>query len=295
MPRRRRAQIGSFGQVVLDYQQSPEFRDLSPGTREIYLRAMAHMAPLYDCNVRDIRRRHIRVLRDHLADTPAAANQVVMMASLLLWRAVEDELIDANPVSRMKRLEMGQHARWSDAQVAYALEHLGEGYRRAILLALHTGQRQADVLAMRWDDIDGDVIRVTQAKTGAALAIPIVADLRALLDAWAKDRRTLTILATDDGRPRQPPSFKVAFAAAIRRHPQLQGCTFHGLRVTAATRLAEAGATIHEIASVTGHRTLSMVQHYTRETEQEGRARAAMEKLRTAQTRNVAQVVDLKR
>lgn len=44
----------------------------------------------------------------------------------------------------------------------------------AAALALYTGQRLGDCLAMRWSAINaGGVIAVTQAKTGKALLIPI--------------------------------------------------------------------------------------------------------------------------
>jgi integrase len=37
----------------------------------------------------------------------------------------------------------------------------------------------------------------------------------------------------------------------------------HGLRKAAARPLAEAGCTTHEIAAITGHKTLSEVERYT--------------------------------
>lgn len=59
----------------------------------------------------------------------------------------------------------------------------------------------------------------------------------------------------------------------------LTACTAHGLRKACARRLAEAGATAHEIGAITGHKTLSEVQRYTEEAGREGMADSAMEKL----------------
>ncbi|WP_414896537.1 tyrosine-type recombinase/integrase [Rhodovulum sp. YEN HP10] len=59
----------------------------------------------------------------------------------------------------------------------------------------------------------------------------------------------------------------------------LDVCTSHGLRKACARRLAEAGATPHEIAAVTGHKTLALVQLYTEAAGREGLADAAFEKL----------------
>jgi len=44
------------------------------------------------------------------------------------------------------------------------------------------------------------------------------------------------------------------------------------------TRLADAGCTAHEIAAISGHRTLKEVEHYTRAVDQARLARAAMER-----------------
>ncbi len=38
------------------------------------------------------------------------------------------------------------------------------------------------------------------------------------------------------------------------------GLTFHGLRYTASAKLAEAGCSLKEIASITGHKILIMIE-----------------------------------
>ncbi|UWS80516.1 site-specific integrase [Phaeobacter sp. G2] len=59
----------------------------------------------------------------------------------------------------------------------------------------------------------------------------------------------------------------------------LPKCSSHGLCKACARRLAEAQATTHEIASVTGHKTLALVQLYTEAAGREALANSAMEKL----------------
>ncbi|GBR37695.1 hypothetical protein AA101099_0837 [Neoasaia chiangmaiensis NBRC 101099] len=53
----------------------------------------------------------------------------------------------------------------------------------------------------------------------------------------------------------------------------------HGLRKAAARRLAEAGCTTHQIAAITGHKTLSEVERYTRAVDQRKLAQEAMERM----------------
>ena len=56
-------------------------------------------------------------------------------------------------------------------------------------------------------------------------------------------------------------------------------CHFHGLRYSAAKMLAEAGCTPHQIAAITGHQNLAMVQKYSKAAEQRRLATEAMAKL----------------
>lgn len=58
----------------------------------------------------------------------------------------------------------------------------------------------------------------------------------------------------------------------------------HGLRKACARRLADAGATAHEIASITGHKTLAEVQRYTAAANRKTLADSAAEKLDFAQS-----------
>jgi integrase len=73
------------------------------------------------------------------------------------------------------------------------------------------------------------------------------------------------------------------FSAATNAIKPLAGVTFHGLRKTAASRLAEAGCSTHEIAAITGHKTLAMVELYTRGADQKRRATAAIFRLENAE------------
>jgi hypothetical protein len=68
-------------------------------------------------------------------------------------------------------------------------------------------------------------------------------------------------------------SDKIALASLPSR------CVAHGLRKAAARRLAEAGCTTKEIAAITGHRTLSEIERYTKAADQKRLALAAIDRL----------------
>ncbi len=104
----------------------------------------------------------------------------------------------------------------------------------------------------------------------------------------AYQRGDWTILTNSDGRPG---ASSTCFASTMHRimhgtrrkngsreggYPELDGVAFHGLRKTAAVRLAEAGWTPHEIGAVTGHESLAMIEHYTKEARRKVMALNAM-------------------
>jgi integrase len=64
------------------------------------------------------------------------------------------------------------------------------------------------------------------------------------------------------------------------RRAGLTKCTAHGLRKAAARRLAEAGCSAPEIASITGHRSLKEVQRYIDAADRVRLATSAAAKLR---------------
>ena len=149
----------------------------------------------------------------------------------------------------------------------------------AFKLALYTGQREGDVLAMTWHDYDGERIQVVQSKTGTKLSIPVHSALREALDAQA--RVSPIILTAATGRPFTCSGFRHHFVKATK-NARLSGVTFHGLRYTAATRLAEAGCSLKEIAAVTGHKSLAMIEKYTSAADQKRLAGAAILRLENA-------------
>jgi integrase len=119
-----------------------------------------------------------------------------------------------------------------------------------LLLALWTGQRQGDILHLPWSAYDGKHIRLKQSKGGRRVVIPVGAPLKAALDATL--RRSPIILATLSGKPWTADGFRASWGKACKK-ASIVGVTFHDLRGTAVTRLAIAGCTEAEIATITGH------------------------------------------
>jgi integrase len=89
----------------------------------------------------------------------------------------------------------------------------------------------------------------------------------------------MSLLTTSQGKGFDPVYFGAWFADAIGMAGLPESCVLHGLRKTAARKLAEAGATEEQIKAVTGHTTSRMVSHYTKGANQRKLATAAIHKL----------------
>jgi integrase len=125
--------------------------------------------------------------------------------------------------------------------------------------------------------IRDDVLTVRQAKTGATLAIPVHPDLAAIIAATPVGH--LTLLVTQTGKSYGANDFSEMFRNWCDAAELPQHCVFHGLRKAALTRLADARCTAHEIAAISGHKTLKEVERYTKGADQARLARAAMERI----------------
>ena len=274
---------GTFGHLVASYYAAPEFRQLKASTQTEYRRYIELVREVWGhLAVTKINRAAIKAYRDTMADRPATANAALRAMKTLIGFGVDACLIAENAAKGIKALKTGSDgwAPWPpEALERFATESVGSA-RIAFFLALYTGQRRADVLAMRWDDITDGGIAVRQAKTGAKLWIPLRPELLAELEELTEVRggqREGTIVQKADGTPYTDDGFGTIWN---REQHRLQ-CKwpFHGLRKCATQVLFEAGCTPQEVQAITGHATLQMVQHYGQGANQRRLAGRAMRKL----------------
>jgi integrase len=175
----------------------------------------------------------------------------VVLARVLSWAKGRGK-IDVNPCEKGGRLYDGVRADkvWRAEEEAAFRKAASAQLALAFDLAVWTGQRQGDLLALTWTAYDGTHIRLRQGKTGVYVVVPVYSELKALLD--ATQRRAVTILTTQAGLSWTPDGFRASWGKAALK-AGIRGLTFHDLRGTAVLRLALAGCTVPEIATITGH------------------------------------------
>lgn len=272
---------GSFAALAVAYYQSAEYRQLAAVTKATYRNIVEKFRQANgEHPVSAMRHEHVRRLVAARADKPAAANALLKMLRILMQFAVAEGMRRDDPTAGVKRIRSTSEGftTWSETDIAAfeARWPAGTRERLAMTLLLYTGQRRSDVIRMGRQHVRGNAIHVRQQKTGERLALPIHPALRTVLDASQADH--LTFLTTRDGKPFTSAGFGNWFADTVAA-AGLKGLAAHGLRKASARRMAEAGCTTHQIAAVTGHRTLREVERYTRAANQEIQAEAAMAKM----------------
>lgn len=281
-PTAQRGADGTFDRLLGLYFQSSEFLAMKQRTRRamrLRLERLVTIEGIGHRSVAGMTRAHVKTLMAKRVNTPGAANSDLKGLRALLRLALDLGWRTDDPSLHLKKYKGGEHHTWTDEEIAQFEAHwpIGTLQRTAFSLLLYTGQRRADVVRMTWPQIDSGRLRLVQQKTGTTVSLPLHPALTEALAAYP--RRHVIILVTAYGKPYTDSGFGNKMADAIDAAGLPTRCVTHGLRKAAARRLAEAGCTPHEISAVTGHKSLSEVQRYTKAADAERLADSAFERL----------------
>jgi integrase len=272
-----RARPGSVAQAVGLYLGSADYLDLvTRSKRALRLLLDRFRAEHGDRPIADLRRKHVEAMMTGMA--PHAARAFFRALRAVAKVAVRAGLIEVDPTAGARRpriKDSGGFRCWTDDQIVQFEQHypIESRARLAFALLLCTGQRRGDVILMGRQHVRGGFIHVRQAKTGANLQIKVMPELEAILA--AHPAVNMTFLTTNTGQPFSPTGFSNWFNRVCSA-AGLPGLSAHGLRKAMCRKLAEAGCSANQIASVSGHKTLREVQRYTQAADQKAMAEAAM-------------------
>lgn len=213
----------------------------------------------------------IAAYRDRLGregKKPATINRTLNLVSSVLNHARREWALQVeNPLKDVRRPPSGpgRDRRLLPGEEERLFAELGRARNSWIVplvgLALETGMRRGELLALDWSrvDLSRRVAHLPDTKNGRPRGVPL-------------SPRALVILEglQGDERPSGGPVFaitaealKLAFQRAVKR-ANLENFRFHDLRHEAISRLAERGdLSILEVAAISGHQDLRMLQRYT--------------------------------
>lgn len=281
----------SLSWLIQQYYGSAEFKRLDASTRRVRRLILDHVCEADGTKpYAMVEPKHLRKRRDARAEKPESANGVIKSLRQVFAYAVSNDLMPTNPAAAVPYLKAkgdGYHTWTAEEVERFEAKHpIGTMPRLALALLLYTGQRRSDVVTFGPGNIRDGWLRFTQFKNRdrnpVTLDIPVAPELRDAIAATAVGKSTFLVTAygksfTSNG-----------FGNWFRQHCDAAGlpqCSAHGLRKAAATRLAEAGASEHEIMAITGHRTSKEVSRYTRAARQRILAESAMARQRPPEIR----------
>lgn len=124
-----------------------------------------------------------------------------------------------------------------------------------IEIAIETAMRRSELLTLRREHIKGKHALLEDTKNGSRRLVPLSLRARALIESLpARIDGSVFSLA--------PHSVSQYFLRACRA-AKVDDLHFHDMRHEGTSRLFEKGLSIMEVASITGHKTMSMLKRYT--------------------------------
>jgi integrase len=283
---------GTLSGLIAAYRASPEFAALAVRTRADYQRVFDYLKPLGPAPLIEIDSGYLYAVRDKAASARKRrfANYTIQVLRLLFNWGMRRSHCEKNPALAVDVVKRPRNAPvvnrpWKQTELEIVLAEAPPELRVAVALGAFVGLREADAVTVTWACYDGAEFEVRQGKTGEIIAVKAHARLREILDAIPRVSPVIVIGAR--GRPFTQSGFQRRFFGLIRRltdEGKVQpGLSFHGLRHTLGTLLAEDGNDPRTIAAVLGQRTTAMADHYSRTAERRHLAAAAITRLERKQ------------
>lgn len=281
-PRPTKTADGSLAWLIQRYRETSHWLGLSPATRKqrecIYRQVIEKSG---DVAAARIDRAAIVRGRENRAATPAQArNFLDAMRGLFRW-AHDSGLVPADPTEGVKNPRrpkgLGFEPWTEDDVVAYRTKWpIGTKERVWLEVLLHTGLRRGDAARIGRQHVRDGEATIRTEKTGMEVTIPLGDDFLAAVEAGPTG--DLFFICGERGQPLTKESFGNMFrsactAAGVRK-------SAHGVRKLAATRIAEAGASVAELEALFGWQGGAMASLYTKAANRKCLSRRAMERMR---------------
>ena len=175
------------------------------------------------------------------APAPTAARHEVKLLGHVLQKAIRWGLATRNPVRQLERMPRTKRMRYvTDAEFDTVRGMAGERMRIAMDLALLTGLRRGDLLALTWEQVKPEGIEVRTSKTGAGLLMHRSPELESVLDRARRLTPQLPrhyVIKTAGGRRYTASGFAAIWQRLMRKAVAagVEKFTFHDLRRKSAS------------------------------------------------------------
>lgn len=219
----------------------------------------------------EVRRKDVLALLDPIADrAPVMANRVLTFIKMIYNWAVENEILEVNPVYRMKppTKERARERVLTDQEIrtfwhGVDTPRIRPAVREALRFTLLTAQRPGEVAGAALKDLDlKEAKRWTMPDTKGGRSHTVPLSPMALEQIMSLSREGTHLFTAREGRP----IAQTSMAHAIKNVDALAALAFtpHDLRRTAGTRMAEMGIPRHTISRILNHSEGGVTRIYDR-------------------------------
>jgi len=202
---------------------------------------------------------------------PATVNRELDTLKSILSKAVEWGKLLENPARGVRRLKVENRRTriLTEAEQRDLLEAAPRKLRALVTLALVTGARVGELLALRWEHCQDGYVTFWETKNGRPRRIPISPAIAAVLDSLPRIHPHVFTNAKREDR------YTVnGIAHVFRRAVERAGISnsdevsLHTLRHTALSRMIAAGWDDYTVMELAGHSSTRMLARYTHPTEE---------------------------
>lgn len=260
------AQRVTLGDVILRYlaEVTPSLKGAAEDT--IRLKAIMRK-PIARWSMANLSAARIAAFRDERLKEVSSGTVIRELAylSAIINHARREWGINVpNPV-QMVRKPPSPQARvrvLTHEEISMLLQALEPSGRRShwtkpvVQIALATAMRRGELLSLKWEciDLDGRVAFLQETKNGDSRTVPLSSAAVQVLAGLPRHISGVVF-------PVKAFTLDAAFKRAIQR-AGLKDIRFHDLRRTAITHMAEKLPNVIELAAVSGHKSLRMLQRY---------------------------------
>ncbi|MTK12669.1 MAG: tyrosine-type recombinase/integrase [Clostridiaceae bacterium] len=282
----------SWGWLVVYYKSTSKWKNLGKRTMEDYQDVLDYMADLDKMPLIEMQPAWVAEFIEitYTKRKRRFANYVLAVISRI-WNVgrAAGKCPHPNPTDREHKIakprgSAKKNRAWKADEVRAYFGVASRQLTIAAALALMAGWREGDVCVLSLRSYDGESIMGRQGKTDNLVWIKAMTMLRAILDAEIKRLPRLPdapLVINARGTGFTESGLRASFFKVIRKLESADlvrpGLTFHGLRTTLATWVADAGGDTRDIAAALGQATEAMAIHYAREADQKRRAAYAID------------------
>lgn len=268
------AQAGTLAGLLESYKQAPRFTDLAPRTKSDYHKCMSYLLPIGGTPLVQIDTAYMAKLRDKAvkAKKGAFTNHMLAMLSSAFKHGREYGLIAANPCLDLDKARIAKERKkpnrpWSAVERRNVLAAAPHHLRAPLALARFLGLRRGDILKLPAMAYREGFLTFSTSKTGKAMKLPVVGELKKILDSAPKGKKVTMLCVTSRGEAWTEMGFTASmrkfFLDCESRGLAEPGLTMHGLRHSVAAELKSQGYTLDQIKDYLGQETAEMAAHYS--------------------------------